>query len=289
MTKLIAGFAGLAAFLAGFVLAAAAGAEEIDTDHLFAFNVGTDIGNPGEKEVGAGFTGRFGRNGGTYAAIESELSFQYTATRDLILQLAANGAYHRIKNVPDMDDRNAAAFAGLSLGLSYRLLDRARNGLGLAVSAQSSWIRVDDDSGEPVNGYGSEFMVAGDFEVVPNALVGVLNVSYEPEVSRSRVDGSWSRQNTTGIGGGLMLRLRENVFAGIEARYLRRYDTLDFGTFAGQAFYLGPTVSVTLSENTWLTFGWSAQAAGRAVGEPGALDLVNFDRQRARLAFGTSF
>jgi hypothetical protein len=289
MTKSIGLTAWSAAFLAGFVFVPTAGAEGIDTDHLFAFNVGTDIGNPGEKEVDVGFAGRFGRNGGAYAAIESELSFQYTTTRDLVLQLAANGAYHRIKDVPGMDDRNAAAFAGLSVGLSYRLLDRARNGLGLAVSAEPSWTRVDDDTGEPVNGYSSEFVLAGDFEIVPNALVGVLNLSYEPEVSQSRADGSWSRQNTAGIGGGVMLKLREHVFAGIEARYLRRYGTLDFSSFTGQAFYLGPTVSITLTENTWLTFGWSTQAVGRAVGEPGTLDLVNFDRHRVRLAFGTTF
>jgi hypothetical protein len=264
-------------------------AGKIETDHLFAFNAGTDMGEPGSKELDAGFNGRFGRSGGTYSAVESELSFQYQATRNLQLELGASGTFHHIKDVPGMDDRNSAAFGGLSIGLSYRLLDRAKHGLGLAVSAAPYWTRVDDDSGEPVNGFGSEFLVASDVELVPQLLVGVINVSYEPETSKSRIDGTWSRQNTVGFSGGLMVKLRDNVFAGLEARYMRRYDSVDFSAFAGQAFYLGPTVSINLSEQAWVTAGWSAQIAGRASGVDGALDLTNFERHQARLAFGVSF
>jgi hypothetical protein len=289
MTKSIVRFAWLAAFVTGGILASAARADDIDTDHLFAFNSGTDIGNPGEKEVDATFNGRFGRNGGSYAAVEGELSFQYTASHNLALTLAAATDYHHIKDVADMDDRNAAAFGGLSFQVNYRLIEREKSGVGLAVSAEPHWSRVDDDSGEPINGYGSEFVLAADAEVIPDLLVGVLNVTYEPETSQSRVDDTWSRQNTLGFGSGLMLKLHDNVFAGMEARYLRRYDSIGFSAFAGQAFYLGPTVSISLSEQAWLTAGWSMQIAGRAADADGALDLVNFDRHRALLAFGLSF
>jgi opacity protein-like surface antigen len=289
MTKSMVRFAWLAAFLASAVLASGARADDIETDHLFAFNSGTDIGNPGEKEVSATFNGRYGRNGGFYAAVESELSFQYTATRNLAFTLAAATDYHKIKDVPDFDDRNAAAFGGLSLQVNYRLLEREKSGVGLGISAEPRWSRVDDDSGEPITGYGSEFVLAADVEVVPNFLVGVLNVSYEPESSQSRVDDTWSQQNTLGFGGGLMLKLRDNVFAGVEGRYLRRYDSLGFSDFTGQAFYLGPTVSIALSEQAWVTVGWNMQIAGRAADGDGALDLVNFDRHQAVLTFGASF
>jgi opacity protein-like surface antigen len=289
MAKSFVWFASLVAFLAGFVLNPPVHADEIETDHLFAFNSGTDVGNPGEKEIDAGFTGRFGRSSGTYAAIENEISLQYTATRDLAFTLTAATDYHRIENVPDMDDRNAAAFGGLSFNITYRLLGRAMSGIGLAVSAEPRWSRVDDDSGEPINGYGSQFTIAADSEIISDLLVGVFNVSYEPERSQSRVDDTWSQQNTLGFGGGLMLKLRDNVFAGLEARYLRRYDSLDFSAFAGHAFYLGPAVSLTLSEQAWLTLGWNIQVAGRSADGDGALDLVNFDRHQARLAFGISF
>lgn len=284
----------LAAFAVLLAAAPAVHAEDdaasaFDTDHLFAFNNGTDMDEPGTKELDAGILGRFGRNGGIYRAYDGDLSFQYTAAPNLQLQLGASGAYHRINDVPDMDDRDMAAFSGISIGLNYRLLDRATHGVGLAVSAEPYWTRIDDDSGERVNGYGSEFVIASDMELVPNFLVGVINVSYEPEKTKSRVDGTWSSQNTAGLSGGLMAKLHDNIFAGVEMRYLRTYDSLDFSAFAGDAFYLGPTISVTLSENAWLTFGWSAQVAGHAVGNDGALDLVNFERNQARLAVGVSF
>ena len=265
------------------------GTDGIGTDHLFAFNAGTDMDDPGSKELDAGFSGRFSRSGGAYTGIESELSFQYQATRNLQFELDASGTFHHIKDVPGMDDRNGAAFGGLAMGLSYRLLDRAAHGIGLAVSAAPYWTRIDDDSGEPVNGLGSEFVIASDVNLVPHMLVGVINVSYEPETSKSRIDGTWSRQSTIGVSGGLMARLSKGLLAGLEARYLRQYETLDLSALAGQAVYLGPTVSITLSDSAWLTLGWSAQIAGWANGEDGALDLTNFARQQARLAFGVSF
>lgn len=268
-------------------------AKGIGTDHLFAFNAGTDMDEPGSKELAASFDGRFGRSGGAYKAIKSELSFQYQATHDLQLKLKlklkAAGAFHHVKNVPDMDDRNSAAFSGMAIGLTYRLLDRATHGFGLAVSANPYWTRVDDDTGEPANGFGSDFRIAGDMELVPRLLVGVANVSFEPETSKSKIDGKWSRQSKLGFSGGLMAKLSGNLLAGLEARYLRRYDALNLGAFAAAAVFVGPTVSITLAENKWLTFGWSAQVIGRANGEDGALDLSNFDRYQARLAFGISF
>lgn len=294
MTKIIAWCTALAALVALLTFgpplhAEENGADKISTDHLFAFNAGTDMDNPGSKELDAGFSGRFGRSGGAYTAIESELSIQYQATRNLQLELDTSGTFHHLKDVPGMDDRNSAAFGGLAMGLSYRLLDRATHGVGLAVSAAPYWSRVDDGSGEPANGFGSEFVIASDINLVPNMLVGVINVSYEPETSKSRIDGAWSRQSTVGVSGGLMARLTDHVLAGLEVRYLRQYEALVLSTLAGQALYLGPTVSITLSEDAWLTLGWSAQIAGHANGEDGALDLTNFDRQQARLAFGVSF
>ena len=214
-----------------------------DTSDLFAFNTGTDMEEPGTKRLAVGVTGRFDRNGDTYRAYEGALSLEYTATRNLQIVLAALGTHHNIKDIPELDDLDRTAFGGLSVGVSYRLLDRAMHGLGLAVSAEPYWTRIDDDSGERVNGYGSEFTVAADKELVPNVLVGVLNVSYYPEKTKSRLDGTWSSENTAGVSGGLMFKLGDEITAGAEVRYLRRYDSLDFSAFAGHAFYLGPTVS----------------------------------------------
>ena len=41
----------------------------IDTEHLFGFMIGTDVGNVGEREFQSETTGRFGKNGGNYRAV----------------------------------------------------------------------------------------------------------------------------------------------------------------------------------------------------------------------------
>ncbi|HEX5510006.1 MAG TPA: hypothetical protein VFX37_16010 [Pseudolabrys sp.] len=264
-------------------------AAEFDTEHLFAFSVGTDVGDPGEKEIEAAVGGRFGKSSGTFSALSSDLTLQYIPARNLIVEFSAMGDSHRIERVPDLVDRNATTFGGASFAVTYRLLSRSTDGVGLAAFAEPHWTRIDEDSGAPTDGYGTDLVLALDKEIVPDRVIGVLNVRFEPEFARSKDDGSWSRENTVGLGGALMFRLSDNVFAGLETRYLRRYDAISFRDFAGQAFYFGPSVSIALSERAWLTFGWSRQIAGQSSSGNGPLDLINFDRQQARLAIGVSF
>jgi hypothetical protein len=59
--------------------------------------------------------------------------------------------------------------------------------------------------------------------------------------------------------------------------------------FAGQGFFIGPTVYFKLSERAWIAAAWSAQVAGEATTSGGSLDLVNFERRQARLLFGVNF
>jgi hypothetical protein len=38
-----------------------------------------------------------------------------------------------------------------------------------------------------------------------------------------------------------------------------------------------------------MSVAWNAQVAGRVVGEPGALDLTNFERHQVRFRLGIEF
>src|ERR1700733_7927705 len=40
----------------------------IDTEHLFGFTIGSDVGEVGEREIESSATGRFGKQTGTYNA-----------------------------------------------------------------------------------------------------------------------------------------------------------------------------------------------------------------------------
>src|SRR6266508_2406843 len=80
-------------------------ADQIDTEHLFGFTIGTDIGDVGEKEIEAGTTTRLGKRSGSYTALSQTLSFEYTPTPNLRPEATAAGAYHGIAGLPGLDDR----------------------------------------------------------------------------------------------------------------------------------------------------------------------------------------
>jgi hypothetical protein len=278
--------AGVVAFSLGSNVAIAG---QIDTEHLFGFTIGTDLGDVGEKEVEAGTTTRLGKRSGSYTALSQTLSFEYTPTPNLRLEATAASAYHDIAGVPGLDDRRQGAFEGLSFDVRYRLLDRARAPFGLLINIEPHWGRVDETSGEPVDRHCVDLTLAADKELVPNRIVAAFNLLYMPEVSRSRIDATWSRESTAGVATALMVQVRPGIFVGTEARYLRSYGGLGLDRFEGHAFFVGPTAYAKLSERSWIVLAWSAQVAGRSVDETGVLDLVNFERQQATLKFGVTF
>jgi hypothetical protein len=264
-------------------------ADAIDTEHLFGFTIGTDIGEVGEKEFESNTLSRLGKRAGSYSALSQALSLEYTANQDLRLEVSAAGAYHDIVGVPGLDGRRRGTFDALSFDMRYRIVDRSHASFGLMIDAEPHWGCVDEVTGELVDRYGVDLVLAVDKELVPNRSVAAFNLLYLPEIARSRVTGIWSRQATIGVATALMAQIAPDVFAGIEARYLRSYEGLGLDGFAGHAFFVGPTIYAKLSERSWILFAWNVQAAGRSADDPAALDLRNFERHQATLKFGLTF
>jgi hypothetical protein len=100
-------------------------ADGIDTEHLFGFTIGTDVGELGEKELESNLLSRLGKRAGSYSALSQVLSLEYTANQNVRLEVSAVGAYHDIAGVPGLDDRRRGAFDGLSFDIRYRIFDRA--------------------------------------------------------------------------------------------------------------------------------------------------------------------
>jgi hypothetical protein len=198
-------------------------------------------------------------------------------------------SYHNISRVIGLDDRRQAAFEGLELDLRYRLLDRSYAPFGLTIQAEPHWGRADDSSGEPVDQYGVSLSILMDKEFVPNQIVAAFNFVYAPQTTRLRVTGEWERETTLGLGTAIMSQIQPGVLIGAEGRYLRRYDSLGFDAFAGQAFFLGPTLYAKFADRWQLTAAWSIQVAGQATGGGNSLDLTNFVRYEARLRVVSEF
>ena len=61
-------------------------AEGIDTEHLFAFMIGADVGEAGEREFEDQLTGRFAKSGGTYRALSEAAELEFVPFDNLRLK-----------------------------------------------------------------------------------------------------------------------------------------------------------------------------------------------------------
>ncbi len=264
-------------------------AEDIDTEHLFGFTIGTDVGNLGDREFQSQTTGRFFKAAGSYRAIDQELELEFVPLDNFRIEVGSSFASYDINGVPGFGDRNQLDWQGASLDLRYKLFDRNAAPFGLTFALETHADRFDDITAAPARRYGTELAVALDRELIPNRVVAAFNLLYEPESTHLYGMGVAEQQSTAGIAGALMTQICPGLLIGGELRYLREYVGIGLDDFAGQTLYAGPTVYWQLSERSRLTVAWSAQVWGRPAGSSAALDLVNFERHQVRVIFGVDF
>jgi hypothetical protein len=278
------------AALLGIVLSLPAAAQaEIDTEHLFAFMIGSDVGNTGEREFQTQLAGRFGKGGGRYRGVFQEFEVEFVPVPNFRVELGSTFAAHDIGDVPGLDNRRQFAWEGLSLDLRYRLLERDVAPFGLTLAVQADADRIDETSAMRGRGYGAELTVALDRELIPDRLLAAVNVSYQPDWMRLADTGMTERESTLGVALAVMARARPGLLVGFEGRYLRRHEGFGLDDLAGQALFVGPTAYLKLSEQSRLTAAWSVQVWGHGSGSAAALDLVNFERHQARIIYGVNF
>jgi hypothetical protein len=97
------------------------------------------------------------------------------------------------------------------------------------------------------------------------------------------------REAKFGGSAALSLRIAPNVVIGAEAWYLRHYDAANLTAFTGDAVMLGPTLYVQFTPKMFMTAAWNTQVWGREIGNPGSLNLAEFQRHRAKLKFAWEF
>jgi hypothetical protein len=278
-----------AALLCLMLLPASARAEGIDTEHIFGFMIGADVGEVGEREFQTETTGRIGKDGGSYQALGQELELEFVPVRNFRVEVGTTLTAHSIDGVPGLEDRNQFGWQGASLDLRYKFLDREIAPVGLTLALESHGDRIDDITGAQVYNYGTELTLAVERDVIPHLAVATFNLSYEPEWTHFAGAPAGEQESTLGVAFGLMAQLRPGFLLGGEARYFRKYDGIALDELAGQAFFIGPTAYFQLSERARITANWSVQAWGQPAGTGAALDLVNFERHQARLVFGVNF
>jgi hypothetical protein len=263
------------------------GTPDVDSEHLFGFTEGSDIGRRGEMELEADSTGRFGRLGGTYSAVSTAFEAKYMPLDYFRIGGSATIAAYSLNGVPGFDGRNSLTVQEAAFDVRYRVLDRDKAPFGLTFAFEPHRGFVDEASGEPADQYGGKFAVLADKEIVPRVFAA-LNLLYDAEVTQPHGIGAAKRDATLGTGAAVAAQVAPGLYWGAELRYLRHYDGLAFGAFTGEALYAGPTLYAKLSGAWWLSAAWNVQiAGGRNLSS--ALDLADFDRQQAKLRLGFSF
>lgn len=263
--------------------------EGFDTEHLFGFAEGSDLGQPGETEVESETTGRFGKRHGRFSAIDSALSLKVPVTGNFRLSPGFVVTHYDIHGAPDQPGRRATTVDGAFLDMRFRLLERGPSPVGLTLSVAPGFGVTDGGTGLPTRGHGADFTLLMDREIIPGKLVGVVNLAYDMGVSRPRDGGVTSRGSGVDLTAGLSWQAAPHVFVGGEVRYARAYEGLALDRFAGQALFTGPTLYTALGSGMWASVAWHVQVAGSANRMPGRLDLDQFERHQVRLRVGGHF
>ncbi|PIK69017.1 hypothetical protein CS379_32035, partial [Methylobacterium frigidaeris] len=261
---------------------------DIDSEHLFGFTEGSDLGVPGEAELEWETSGRLGKRLGRFLAIDSGLALKMPLTNDFRLAPGVTFNAYDI-GAPGDPARTTGGFNGGFLETRLRLLDRRTAPFGLTLSIVPAYGTVDGGSGAPARSFGTDVGLLADRELIPGKLVAAVNLGFA--FSTTRLTALDERVLGSGIeaSAALAYQARPGLFVGAEARYARTYEGLALDRLAGEAVYLGPTLYTTLSPQAWASFTWSFQVAGRASDEPGPLDLSSFDRHQMRLRVGYNF
>ena len=261
--------------------------ERIDTQFIFGFTAGADVGELGEKELEHQTGAQWSKRDGSYAALTDQLRFETSPLPNFRFEIGAPIAYYNISGVTGLDDRNQGSFNGIITEFRYRLFDRDHAPFALTLGAEPHWNRTDEISGERMDNYGGELSVALDKELVRDRVFAAVNLVYDPEVARSL--GQWQHNSTMSVATSITTQVSPGTFVGAEARYLRKYDGLNLDSLLGQAFFVGPTTFVRLSKSFAISAAWSIQVAGHAADVPGSLDLTSFTRHQAVLRMEYNF
>jgi hypothetical protein len=262
---------------------------EVPGGDIFGFTSPTDVGELGDRGLGFELTTRAGKRDGRYWSPTLKTQFSYTVADDFAIALSPFVTAHRIREVPDLDDRASTRFDGFSGEVAYRFIPRSEtNPVAATFSMEPRIARVDALTGERVRSYGNEFKLFLDTVVVPGKLYAAVNLNYAVGTQQGS-DDAWVEGSGTNVSGALTYQFTDRIFAGVEARWLTAFSGAFLDEQTGWGLFAGPTLLVKVTDSAALNLVWTPQVAGRALGVGGHLDLDNFERHQFRAKFATSF
>jgi hypothetical protein len=199
-------------------------AEGIDTEHIYGFMIGSDVGDPGEREFQTTTTGRFSKQAGAYDALGQEFELEFVPIKNFRIEIATTLAAYDIASVPGLVDRTQAGRQGAALDLRYRFLDRETALFGLTLELESHGNRFDETTASRAQDFGNELTLALERDLIPGLAVATLNLGYQPEWTHFAGVLTAEQDSTLAVEFGIMAQVRPDFLLGGEARYFRKYE-----------------------------------------------------------------
>jgi hypothetical protein len=105
--------------------------ETVETEHIFGFAEGADIGEKGERELDITATGLEGKLG-QYVGILNETALRYGVADGFRASIGALTDYHAISRVPNLADLHSLnVISGVSSEFRWQFLNRFSSPLNL--------------------------------------------------------------------------------------------------------------------------------------------------------------
>jgi len=210
----------------------------VETESLFGFVSGSDIGHRGDRHLSTFYETHFGKRDGNFRAQQPKIEFGYNPTDWLHVALEFWGDHFKIRNVTDFDNQNRWG-AGGALEFKVQLVKRGPSSpVGLTLVVAPHYGNSEHHTGEAARHYALELGLAADSELVKDKLFAAFNLLYEPERVRAKGEEEWERESLFGVSGALMAQIAPGVFAGGEVQYFRKYEGFFFNEFHGHALCL---------------------------------------------------
>jgi hypothetical protein len=251
--------------------------QAIDTEHIFGFAEGADIGEKGESELEITATGLAGKPG-QYTGVQNETALRYGVADGFRASIGALADFHAISGVPGLADLHALnVFGGVSSEFRWRFLNRSSSPLDLTLSFEPQWQHIDDTSGQNI----LPVRILADMPLVPEKTFVAFNLSYSPTFAR--IGETWRQQNPFEIALAASTAIPGNSFLGVE---IRQSTLNQHGFFSGRALFFGPSLFVRLSDAIIVKAAWEVQIPAETGGRD---DLVNYERNQVRAQFAWDF
>ncbi len=255
-------------------------ADRFDTEHIFGFAEGSDIGPQGEGEIESFTVGSFGASGGNFN-IGNDTSARYTITDELRLSVGTLTDYFHFSGVPSLRDRSAAEFSGITTEARWNILNRLTSPFGMSLSIDPEWRRTGTASARHDGNYSVTTALLIDKEVIPGKFFAALNLIHS--ASFLSLAGRWEHDDTFSVILSGSYAITPEIVLGAE---IIRENLAQNGCLNAHALFIGPELFLRLDRNLTASVAWAAQIPDAAARQ---LDVVNFERHQLGLRFAYDF